>query len=205
MPAMAEDVLTIRGQRMAQAAKGATVSRAQVEQRIDPVTAATRHVALLAAIIATCGSLFFSEALGWVPCELCWFQRILMYPLTVILTVGILRDDRGLHWYVLPLSLAGMAVSLYHYLEVLKVIPPSPCQGGVPCSIDYINLTGALAFVKIPFLALVAFTIISVMLGNYVVAGAPATPAGRRRAAAIAAWAILGVTIVVFLVLGLVI
>jgi disulfide bond formation protein DsbB len=175
------------------------------EGRVDSVTAATRHVALLAAIIATCGSLFFSEVLGWLPCELCWFQRILMYPLTVILGVGILRDDRGVHLYALPLSLAGMAVSLYHYLEVLKVIPPSPCSGGVPCSIDYINIPGALSFVKIPFLALVAFTIISVMLGNYAVAGAPGTPAARRRASAIAAVAIVAVTILVFVIMGLVI
>jgi disulfide bond formation protein DsbB len=191
---------------MARAARGARTAPVDLdEQRVDVVTAATRHVALLAAIIATCGSLFFSEVLGWLPCELCWYQRILMYPLTVILTVGILRDERGVHLYGLPLSLAGMAVSLYHYLEVLKVIPPSPCSGAVPCSIDYINMTGALSFVKIPFLALVAFTIISIMLGNYAVAGAPDTPAARRRASAIAAIAILLVTIVVFVALGFVI
>jgi disulfide bond formation protein DsbB len=190
---------------MARAARGAQAAPAELDdQRVDVVTAATRHVALLAAIIATCGSLFFSEVLGWLPCELCWYQRILMYPLTVILTVGILRDDRGVHLYALPLSLTGMAVSLFHYLEVLKVIPPSPCSGSVPCSIDYINMTGALSFVKIPFLALVAFTIISVMLGNYAVAGAPATPAARRRGSAIAAVAILAVTIIVFVALGLV-
>src|SRR5690606_32194197 len=98
-----------------------------------------------------CGSLFFSEVLGWLPCELCWIQRILMYPLTVILTVGILRDDRGVAAYALPLSLTGMGFSLYHYLEVLKVIAPAPCSGTVPCSIDYLTpiLTGPLSFIKI--------------------------------------------------------
>jgi disulfide bond formation protein DsbB len=191
------------GRAMARAAREARVAPVDIdEQRVDVVTAATRHVALLAAMIATCGSLYFSEVLGWLPCELCWFQRILMYPLTVILAVGILRDDRAVHLYGLPLSLTGMAVALFHYLEVLKVIPPSPCSGGVPCSIDYINMTGALSFVKIPFLALVAFTIISVMLGNYAIAGAPGTPAARRRASAIAAIAIVVVTIVVFVALG---
>jgi len=188
---------------MAQAAKGVAARGAgELEQRVDVVTAATRHVALLAAMLATGGSLFFSQVLGWLPCELCWFQRILMYPLSLILAVGILRNDRGVFWYGLPLSLTGMAVSLYHYLEVLQVIPPSPCQGGVPCSIDYINMVGPLSFIKVPFLALMAFTIISVMLGNYAVAGAPATPAAGLRAARIAAGVIVGATILLFVLLG---
>ncbi|NTU81474.1 MAG: disulfide bond formation protein B [Chloroflexales bacterium] len=195
---------------MARAVKGlsrqpVTDGEAQSGGALDMVTVVTRHVALLAAIIATCGSLYFSEVLGWVPCELCWIQRILMYPLAVILTVGILRDDRGIHLYALPLALAGAGYSLYHYLEVLQVIPPSPCIGGVPCSFDYLSpiLTGPLSFVKIPFLALVAFAIISVMLGNYALAGAPATPHGALRSSRIGALAIVGATIVVFLGLGL--
>ena len=188
---------------MAQAAKGVAARGAgELEQRVDIVTTATRHVALLAAMLATGGSLFFSQVLGWLPCELCWFQRILMYPLSLILAVDILRNDRGVFWYGLPLSLTGMAVSLYHYLEVLQVIPPSPCKGGVPCSIDYINMVGPLSFIKVPFLALMAFTIISVMLGNYAVAGAPATPAAGLRAARIAAGVIVGATILLFVLLG---
>lgn len=173
---------------------------------IGLVTASCRHVALLAAMIATCGSLFFSEVLHWLPCQLCWYQRILMYPLTVILTVGIVRRDRGLHWYGLPLSLLGMGVSTYHYLEVMKIIPPSDCTGAVPCSVDYLTpiLTGPLGFIKIPFLALIAFTIISVMLGNFAVAGAEALPASGRPQA-VARWWAIGIvvgTIAVFLGLG---
>ena len=193
---------------MARAARGAA-QRVEAEEQaggaLDAVTAATRHVALLAAIIATGGSLFFSEVLGWIPCELCWVQRIFMYPLVVILGVGILRDDRGLHMYALPLSLTGMGFSLFHYLQVLKVIAPSACQGGVPCSVDYLTpiLTGPFSFIKIPFLALVAFAIISVMMGNYALAGAPATPAGARRASGAAAVAIVAVTVAVFLGLAL--
>lgn len=193
---------------MARAAKG-TVRQAAEEAEeggaLDAVTAATRHVALLAAVLAMGGSLFFSEVLGWLPCELCWIQRILMYPLTVILTVGILRDDRGVHLYALPLSLAGMGFSLMHYLEVLKVIDPGACKGPVPCSVDYLTpiLTGPLSFVKIPFLALVAFTIVSVMMGNYALAGAPATPPSARRAAGVAALAIVGVTLAAFAGLSL--
>lgn len=183
----------------------ATEGEAQSAGALSVVTSVTRHVALLAAMIATCGSLYFGEVLGWVPCELCWIQRILMYPLAVILTVGILRDDRGVHIYALPFSLVGMAYSLYHYLEVLQIIPPSACQGGVPCSFDYLSpfLTGALSFVKIPFLALIAFAIISVMLGNYALAGAPATPPGALRSSRVSALVILGATIVIFVGLAL--
>lgn len=114
---------------MAQAAKQ-TAAASEASLTVEPssmpgrLTAVTRHIALLAAIIATCGSLFFSEVLFWIPCKLCWYQRILMYPLAPILLIGIARDDRGLHWYGLPLSLTGVAVSLAHYLEVLSVTPP---------------------------------------------------------------------------------
>jgi disulfide bond formation protein DsbB len=180
--------------------------RAEMGGFVGLLPASCRHIALLAAMIATCGSLFFSEVMLWPPCQLCWYQRVLMYPLTLILTVGILRRDRWLHWYVLPLSLSGMGVSTYHYLEVMKVIAPAPCGGGVPCSVDYLTpiLTGPLGFIKIPFLALVAFTIISIMMGNFAVAGDDALPA-EGRAHAVARWWALGVivvTVVVFLALG---
>jgi disulfide bond formation protein DsbB len=107
---------------------------------------------------------------------------------------------------VLPLSLTGMAVSLYHFLQVIQVIPPSACAGGVPCSIDYLApyFTGPWSFIRIPSLALTAFTIISVMMGNYAVAGAPGIPAARRRAASIAAGAIIAGTILVFVLLGVI-
>lgn len=192
---------------MARAARGVVAASAEVEEqeqdRLGLITASTRHVALLAAVLATGGSLFFSEVWGWTPCELCWYQRILMYPLTVILAVGILRDDRGVHLYALPFSLTGMAVSLFHYLEVLKIIEPSPCSGGVPCSIDYLNFVGPLAFVKIPFLALVAFFIISVMLGNYALAGAPNTPKRALPGSRIAVGAIVALVGLALIGLGI--
>jgi disulfide bond formation protein DsbB len=122
----------------------------------------SRYVALLAACLATAGSLFFSEVLGWVPCTLCWYQRILMYPLTVLIAVGILRRDAGLPLLVLPFSLAGSAMSLYHYLLIkTDWFPPPPCRAGVPCTVDYIDIFG---FINIPFLALTAFLIITLML-----------------------------------------
>src|SRR5687768_4615142 len=89
-----------------------------VDALIDWLGATSRHIALFAAWVATCGSLFFSEVLGWRPCVLCWYQRILMYPLAILLAIAIIRRDRGLHVYVLPFSIAGIGVSLYHYLLI---------------------------------------------------------------------------------------
>jgi disulfide bond formation protein DsbB len=125
--------------------------------------ATLRHVALLAAWVAMCGSLFMSEVLGWQPCLLCWYQRILMYPLAVILAIGILRDDRKLHYYVLPFSIVGAGVSLYHYLLIrTDWFPPPACTLGISCTVDYINWLG---FINIPLLALTAFLIITCSTG----------------------------------------
>lgn len=121
-------------------------------------------VALLAAWIATLGSLYFSEIAGFVPCKLCWVQRIFMYPLAAILLVAVIRrDDDDVPYYVLPLSLIGMGVSTYHYLlQKTDLFSESTvCSGGVPCSIDYINWLG---FITIPFLALTAFVIITISM-----------------------------------------
>lgn len=121
-------------------------------------------IALLAAWIATLGSLYFSEIAGFVPCKLCWVQRIFMYPLAAILLVAVVRrDDDDVPYYVLPLSLIGMGVSTYHYLlqKTDLFTESAVCSGGVPCSIDYINWLG---FITIPFLALTAFVIITISM-----------------------------------------
>lgn len=120
-------------------------------------------LAWLAAILATAGSLFFSEWMGFIPCELCWYQRILMYPLVIFLGIAFYQNDRSIYRYVLPISLIGLFVSGYHY--ALQKLPSmqafSVCTSGVPCSGQYINWLG---FITIPFLALIAFTIITVAM-----------------------------------------
>ncbi len=120
------------------------------------------YIGLAAAWTAMLGSLYFSEVLGYIPCTLCWYQRILMYPLAGILAVGLLRRDRGVSFYVLPFSLLGMGFSTYHYLIQKTTIfgGETSCQVGVPCTTVWIDWLG---FITIPLLALVAFVIITIM------------------------------------------
>lgn len=109
------------------------------------------------------GSLYFSEVMGFLPCILCWYQRILMYPLAGVLAVGLLRRDAKLPLYVLPFSLLGMGFSTYHYLleKTDWFGGVEVCRAGVSCTIQWINWLG---FITIPFLALTAFSIITVMM-----------------------------------------
>jgi disulfide bond formation protein DsbB len=117
------------------------------------------YMAMIAAWIATCGSLFMSEAIGWIPCQWCWYQRILMYPIAVILPIGLLRRDRNVAVYTLALSIIGICASTYHIL--LQKVPFfarfETCVIGVPCSADYLNWLG---FITIPMLAWVAFAVV---------------------------------------------
>lgn len=80
------------------------------------VVAARAPLTLAVAAVATLGSLYFSERAGYVPCRLCWFQRIAMYPIAVIALVGLVRRDRAARWYILPLAVIGAAVSAYHVM-----------------------------------------------------------------------------------------
>jgi len=113
------------------------------------------------AIAALLGSLYFSEIRGFIPCELCWYQRILMYPIPVLLLIGIFNEDWFLPKYILPLSITGLGVSTYHYLLQNQVFGASVCSAGVSCATRYINVFG---FITIPFLALVAFLMITVLM-----------------------------------------
>jgi disulfide bond formation protein DsbB len=115
------------------------------------------------ALLATLGSLFFSEVLLLPPCALCWYQRIFMYPLVAILTVGILLRDPRLKYYVLPLSVIGLGISIYHNLLYYGFIAESlgPCMLGVSCTTRQIEWMG---FISIPLLALTAFTVITLSM-----------------------------------------
>jgi disulfide bond formation protein DsbB len=120
------------------------------------------YLALAPALTALLGSLYYSEIAGFVPCTLCWYQRILMYPLTLIILVGIIKQDEYLPNYVLPFSILGMGVSTYHYLIEKGVLEQSTaCSVGVPCSVSWVNYFG---FVTIALMALTAFVMITVIM-----------------------------------------
>lgn len=131
------------------------------------------YIALLAAWIAMLGSLYFSEVAHYIPCTLCWYQRILMYPLALILAIGLLRRDENTPLLVLPFSILGIGVSTYHVLleKTDWFSGAATCQVGVPCTMIWINWFG---FLTIPFLALIAFLIITVMMVVAWQAGEPA-------------------------------
>lgn len=120
--------------------------------------------AWVVACVATLGALFFSEVMGIPPCVLCWYQRIFMFPLVVILPLGLFPFDPRVVRYTLPLAALGALVALAHVLLVAGVIPESlvPCSQGVPCKQVHVQWLG---FVDIPLLSLVAFvTLIALLL-----------------------------------------
>ncbi|MBJ7985446.1 disulfide oxidoreductase [Bacillus cereus] len=123
----------------------------------------TLYLAWIVSMIATLGSLFFSEILGFIPCELCWYQRIMMYPLCIILGIATFYNEKNIKKYVLPISIIGGSISLYHYAiqKIPGVSEINPCVQGVPCNVDYINWLG---FITIPFLALIAFCFITLFM-----------------------------------------
>ena len=116
----------------------------------------------MVACAATLGSLFFSEVMHRVPCVLCWYQRIFMFPLLFIFTVGLFPFDVRCVRYALPISLAGWAVALYHWLLYVGIVPESmqPCTQGISCADAQMELVG---FLSIPLLSLAAFSLIVVL------------------------------------------
>ena len=122
--------------------------------------------AFIVSIISTVGSLFFSEVLKFPPCVLCWYQRIFMYPLVVILAIGLWKKDKNLPFFVLPLSIAGTIVAIYHNLLYYGIIPESiaPCTLGISCSTKQVEWFG---FITIPMLSLFSFLTISILMLFY--------------------------------------
>jgi len=113
------------------------------------------------SLTATLGSLYFSEIRQYEPCELCWYQRILMYPIVIILTVAYIQKNARIAATTLTFSVIGLCISAYHYsIQKLDFMADSaPACGRVPCTGEYINYFG---FVTIPFLALIAFLLIAI-------------------------------------------
>ena len=128
----------------------------QESRTIELANRSLPYVAWLIALSSLAGSLFFSEVMELTPCVLCWYQRIAMYPLVLIIAIGIVTGDRGWKKYALALGLIGLAISIYPNLLYYGVIPEgiTPCTEGVPCKAVQIEWLG---FVTIPLLGLAAF------------------------------------------------
>jgi disulfide bond formation protein DsbB len=121
-------------------------------------------LAFLVCAIATGGSLFFSEIANFVPCELCWFQRICMYPLSITTLLMALANDHRAARYLLPLPVVGAGISVYHLLVENGVVEQArSCLLSAPggCATKWINEFG---YVTIPTLALTSFALAFALL-----------------------------------------
>jgi disulfide bond formation protein DsbB len=120
-------------------------------------------LAFVVAAIATGGSLFFSQVAGFVPCEMCWFQRICMYPLSLLTLLLAWHGDNRAARYLVPFPVIGAGVSVYHLLiENHVVSTPAQCQIGAGCTVKWIDYFG---YMTIPTLALTGFALLTVFLG----------------------------------------
>ena len=147
-------------------ALGALVSTRMRELGIAVLSAVGPSARLLAWIVATVttlGSLYYSEIANFVPCRLCWYQRICMYPLAVILLVGLLLRDRRVRWYAAPFVIVGAPLSLYHWLveRVDFFAKSSSCSAEAPCTVPWFQELG---YVTLAFMAMSAFLLIGTLL-----------------------------------------
>ncbi|MBI5594951.1 MAG: disulfide bond formation protein B [Elusimicrobia bacterium] len=115
------------------------------------------------AAVSAAGSVFFSHVMGFAPCVLCWYQRIFLFPLVVILPWGLFPLDVKAAKFALPLSVAGLLTAGYHNLLYAGLLPKGvqPCSQGVSCTEKYIELFG---FLSIPMLSLLSFAAITALL-----------------------------------------
>lgn len=131
----------------------------------DIRTFTKEHALLLAfivAFIATSGSLFYSEILGYIPCKLCWIQRIFMYPLVILLGIAVLKRDIRIKRYVVLLSIIGGIIAVYHYIiQRLEYANACFANSAVPCIVKY---TFKYGYITIPMMALTAFVLIILIL-----------------------------------------
>ena len=126
-------------------------------------------LAWVVALVATVGSLMYSELFHFPPCRLCWFQRIAMYPLAIILLVGAIRREATVKFYAIPVALIGLVISVYHnVLQFYPSLEGTSCDPLVPCSARSIEMFG---FMDLPFMAGAGFIVIAVLLIFYTKAG----------------------------------
>lgn len=152
-------VLTIIG---LVASRLSPAGRAQWTRLRDGVTPFALHMAWIVAVLATFGSLFLQYEEGLNPCDFCWFQRICMYPLSLLLGIAAFRGDlQTAKRYFIALAVVGAGLATYHYQLELFPNQPLVCSQLVPCNARVINVFG---FISVPFLSFAAFALITTLL-----------------------------------------
>lgn len=118
--------------------------------------------AWLVAATSTGGSLYYSEIAGYIPCELCWWQRIAMYPLVIVLLVAAVRGDRAIRPYVIPVAAGGFLIAAYHYaIQTFPSLQGTVCAVDAPCTARWVEVYG---FISIPFMAMCGFALIGAIM-----------------------------------------
>ena len=122
-------------------------------------------LAALVAITATLGSLYYSEIADFIPCRLCWYQRIFMYPMAIVLPIAAIRRDVGVRVYMIAFPVIGLGISIYHYLvqNVPSLSEGGSCDATAPCSSAYVD---TFDFISIPFMAGCGFLLIGALLAS---------------------------------------
>jgi disulfide bond formation protein DsbB len=122
-------------------------------------------VGFLAALLATLGSLIYSDVIGYEPCKLCWYQRIFMYPLVLVLGMALWKKHEWIKPYGILLSVVGALIAAFHYLGQIGWNPL-----GLEClAIGYStscakNFVLEFGYITIPLMAFSAFVLIALSL-----------------------------------------
>lgn len=135
-----------------------TLARVRASVGVQPL-----QLAAVVALVATIGSLWLSEGAGFPPCRLCWYQRVAMYPLSVVLGIAAVRRDVAVRTYAIPLAVLGGAISIWHVLieRFPSLESSTSCEITNPCSIIWVERFG---FLTIPTMALSGFAVIVALL-----------------------------------------
>lgn len=152
-------VVLVAGSRSGPAGTERRERFARLEQAIAP---SALVVAWLVAVVTMVGSLYFSEVAHFAPCKLCWYQRIVAYPLAVVLGIAALRRDRSIRYYVWPVLGIGAVISTYHWLvERYPNLETSICSKDTPCNLVWFRELG---FVTLAYMAFSCFAFIAALL-----------------------------------------
>lgn len=118
------------------------------------------NIILIQVTVAILGSLYYSDIKGYEPCILCWYQRICMYSLFPIIIIAGLRKEKKIYQYILPISILGIIIAIYHNLLYYGFIKTIFCTTGISCTSKYVEYLG---FISIPLMSLIGFSIIIIL------------------------------------------